>query len=102
MDGKEIIGSDFGDWKYESGDEYEFPVRHVWRNDELYEDGKYVTGVIKLSLSEGMHIMYGERGQYTVSVYLGSGPVDKQYAFDSEDRALEQVKSLLMRFSTSV
>lgn len=81
--------SDYGNWLYqESLDGYGHPVRHVWENEK-------VDGRLKVSLSEGMHIMRCERGEWLVTLSIGSGKDDKYWCFESEEEALSNVEDLL-------
>lgn len=80
---------DIGDWKYEDSlDGYGPATRHVWVNDK-------VDGVVKIALSEGMHIMKCERGEWLLAVNIGSGGMDNHYCFDTEDEALDNVEDFL-------
>lgn len=85
----DTLTTSYGDWKYEESlDGYGHPTHHVWVNDDL-------DGVIKVCLSEGMHIMKGERGDWIILLNIGSGGTDKFYTFDTEQEALENVRDLL-------
>lgn len=79
---------DYGDWEYEESlDGYGPATRHVWVNDEI-------NGVLKVALSEGMHIMKCERGEWLVTLNIGSGGEDRHWCFESEDEALSNVEDL--------
>lgn len=83
------LTTSYGDWEYEESlDGYGPATHHVWVNDRI-------NGVVKVCLSEGMHIMKGERGDWLILVNIGSGGIDTHYTFDSEEEALDNVKDLI-------
>jgi hypothetical protein len=80
---------DYGNWKYQDNlDGYGNPVEHAWENDEL-------NGVIKISTSEGGHIMKCERGESLLTLNFGGGQINKYYCFEDEETALRNLKDLV-------
>jgi hypothetical protein len=86
---KKNILSENDDWTYEDSlDGYGPATKHVWINSKL-------DCTVQLALSEGMHIMKCERGEWLVTINIGGGKTDQHYCFETEEEALDNIKDLI-------
>lgn len=80
---------DYGDWEYETSlDGYGPATKAAWRNESI-------DGTVKVAVSEGMHIMKCERGDWLVTVNIGSGGEDEHWCVSTKDDAFEKVDEIL-------
>lgn len=69
---------------------YGNPVTAAWINTDTNE-------VIKVALSEGMHIMHGDRGDWLVikNLYETDGPNPDYETFQTEEKAVERASEII-------